>query len=471
MSVSSVLLILPHQLYPRSKSELSNYKHIYCIEEPVLFTGASGDLQVHQLKIAYMRASLKWYCNAYLSSSVKSTSTYVEFSDAATVLKSLKREGATVHLDDPMDIHILEKYTALFRSKLICQKGDSPLFLAKQEQLDLFYKEHATGKKEKEIRKQVSHAAFYDFMKTQFKVLENIPSTDQENRQRLPSQHQAKSPVKYDRGSLARYYEEAIQYTQQHPVFKKHVGSANNLPLLPITHQDANKHLTSFVVHKLKHYGSYQDAIHDSDPFVYHSFISFLLNNGLLSPAAVMKRVIRARVPMNSKEGFVRQLLGWREYMRFIYVYYGAMLHKELGIGRRSAGKLEPGWYKGTTGVEPYDREVAKVSLYAFSHHIVRLMVFLNLMKLYNCKPVGIYKWFMEMVALDAYDWVMVSNIAAMGHWGHPKFMRRPYLSTSNYIKKMSNYKEGPWSREWDERYRAYVKQHGNDEGMGFYKR
>lgn len=119
-------------------------------------------------------------------------------------------------------------------------------------------------------------------------------------------------------------------------------------------------------------------------------------------------------------------------------------------------------WTSGSVGFKIIDNEIKKVQKYAYSHHIIRLMVFLNYMKLSNIKALDIYKWFMQFVSLDAYEWVMVSNICMMGYFmKSPKFMRRSYVSSSNYLVKMSNYKRGEWCKKWDEMYRKYIAKYG----------
>jgi deoxyribodipyrimidine photolyase-related protein len=182
-----------------------------------------------------------------------------------------------------------------------------------------------------------------------------------------------------------------------------------------------------------------------------------LLNNGLLSPTTVLQEALKAPgIPMNSKEGFIRQVLGWREYMRFIYqmvLHSSHHTYKLFKKGNNKNTRFPTSWYDGATGITPFDMEVKKVHTYAYAHHIIRLMVFLNLMKLANADPAAIYKWFMELVAIDAYDWVMVSNLAAMGHYGMPKFMHKPYVSSNKYILRMSDYKRGPWCDTWDKMY------------------
>lgn len=163
---------------------------------------------------------------------------------------------------------------------------------------------------------------------------------------------------------------------------------------------------------------------------------------------------------MNSLEGFVRQVIGWREYMRFIYEADTASIYKALGKKDETHQLKRTGWYDASTGIHPIDVEIAKVQTHSWSHHIVRLMVFLNFLKLAEYSAYTIYKWFSEMVSLDAYEWVMTTNIVAMGYFSS-KYMQKPYISTSNYIIKMSNYPAKPeWTDLWDALFYTYLHNH-----------
>jgi deoxyribodipyrimidine photolyase-related protein len=231
-------------------------------------------------------------------------------------------------------------------------------------------------------------------------------------------------------------------------------------------------------------YGPYQDAIVDDNVFMYHSVISASLNIGLLTVQYVIQEAVNTpNIPFNSVEGFIRQVIGWREYMRYIYVYYAPEItHANLPDNNRTFRQMAP-WYKGTTGVYPLDQEIKKAVKYAYAHHIIRLMVFMNFFILCEIHPAIIYKWFMEVVSIDAYEWVMVSNIYAMGYFDKGA-MRKPYITTSNYILKMSNYKAAhaetrsnakalpskSWAQLWDSLFYRFVANK-SPTYVAFYKR
>lgn len=454
MKDKDIHLVLPYQLFAQKFVSMT-----YCLEEPILFYEARDrPIRTHPLRIAYMRASLRHYARSI-------GATYVAYSDVPRFLERLgdkaKKSQQKVVMWDPVDRDIERKYRALFGERLTIK--ESPMFLATSGQLNAYYAQ-------KKKNTHWIHGAFYGFIKDTLGVLRDVPSQDAQNRMPLPKDHPPpQARPNYKQQSI--YYKEAITYVQKHPVFSTFDhghATLEELVRLPITHKNALKHLNFFIKHHFRDYGTYQDAIAEGDPYVHHAHISYLLNNGLLEPRYVLKRVMSIKgVPLNSKEGFVRQLVGWREYMRFIYMYFGDALKKGMGRGR-----LPASWYKGTTGIVPFDVEVQKVKRLAFAHHIVRLMVFLNLMKLHEFRMGAVYVWFMEMVSLDAYDWVMVSNLAAMGHYQvPPAFMRKPYISSSQYIVRMSDYKKGTWCATWDTLYQSYLRKHKNDSSIVFYLR
>jgi deoxyribodipyrimidine photolyase-related protein len=258
-----------------------------------------------------------------------------------------------------------------------------------------------------------------------------------------------------------KYVQDAIKYVKAHPAFQEHVGEVEDLKnvcIYPHTREEAFARLRGFIKERFENYGTYQDAISQDEPFLFHSIISAPLNIGILTPRDVLDEVmaVKDKVPMNSLEGFVRQLIGWREYCNYVYSYY----YDEIVDADHFDATNEDisSWYTATTGVEPLDNEIQKAKKYAFSHHIVRLMIFLNMFVLTETKINVIYKWFMEVVSIDAYDWVMRSNIAMMSHYW-TKGMRKPYISGANYVLKMSDYKKGEWCNVWTERFHTFLKK------------
>ena len=234
--------------------------------------------------------------------------------------------------------------------------------------------------------------------------------------------------------------------------FSSHPGSMDDF-WLPTNRKGALKSLNHFVEHHLDHFGDYQDAITPRDPFLYHSIISPMMNNGLITPDEIIQKVIKAyesnkKIPLASVEGFIRQVMGWREFVRGIYQNFS---EKEDSTNFfEHQGKLTKDWYEGTTGIPPVDDAIKKALKYGYCHHIERLMVLSNIMLLSEIHPQEVHKWFMEMF-VDSADWVMGPNVYGMGQFSDGGiFATKPYISGSNYILKMSDYKKGEWAEIWD---------------------
>ncbi len=190
--------------------------------------------------------------------------------------------------------------------------------------------------------------------------------------------------------------------------------------------------------------------------------LSPLLNIGLITPALVIDRLLefsgRHDVPLNSVEGFLRQIIGWREFIRLIYL--------KDGVKQRNSNiwnfdrKMPKSFYDGTTGIVPLDTVVRRVLKTSYCHHIERLMILGNFMFLCGIHPHEVYKWFMEMF-IDSYDWVMVPNTYGMSQFSDGGLMAtKPYISSSNYILKMSDYKKGEWCSIWDSLYWRFIFNH-----------
>jgi len=166
----------------------------------------------------------------------------------------------------------------------------------------------------------------------------------------------------------------------------------------------------------------------------------------------------RNDIPLNSLEGFIRQVIGWREFMRGVYRFRG---DKIAGVNFwKNSNHLSNAFYNGSTGIEPVDFVLKKVWHNAYAHHIERLMILGNFMLLCEIHPDEVYKWFMEMF-IDSYDWVMLANVNAMSQYADGGgIVTKPYISSSNYVKKMSDFSNGPWCDVWDALYWRFIYNH-----------
>jgi deoxyribodipyrimidine photolyase-related protein len=187
-----------------------------------------------------------------------------------------------------------------------------------------------------------------------------------------------------------------------------------------------------------------------------------MLNIGLLLPKQIIDRAIsfaeQNNIPMNSLEGFVRQILGWREFMRAVYL--------REGVKQRNSNfwhfknKIPKTFWEGNTGIPPIDITIEKIKQTGYSHHIERLMVLGNFMLLCEFDPHEVYEWFMVFF-IDAYDWVMVPNIYGMSQFADGGLITtKPYISGSNYIMKMGDYPKGDWQKIWDALFWRFMHVH-----------
>jgi deoxyribodipyrimidine photolyase-related protein len=229
--------------------------------------------------------------------------------------------------------------------------------------------------------------------------------------------------------------------------------------LLPRTRVGAKLWLKKFLNERLKYFGIYQDAIMKGEVLLFHSGISALLNVGLLRPKEIVDKIIKCSVPLQSKEAFIRQLV-WREFMHSLYRKFGK--DKLLNLNFFSARKDVPDeWYNKNIKVDsPLTDCISRAHHHAYLHHIERLMVVGNTMNLMGIHPVAVFDWFIKIVAIDSYEWVMVGNILMTQFNDGGKFVaRKPYISTHNYILKMSNWKESEMDEKWKEKMKTEYKK------------
>jgi len=282
-------------------------------------------------------------------------------------------------------------------------------------------------------------------------------SFDPENRKSLPES--VDTPELPDLNK-DRSLEEERQYVLQN--FSDNPGSLDGF-VFPVNREEAINWLEDFLDKRFKNFGDYQDAISREDSFLFHSLLSPLINIGLLQPMEVVNAAVDAyrenpEIGLNSVEGFVRQVIGWREYVRLIYELESK---KQKNSNYWKQQKSVPvSFYEASTGIPPIDRTIEKIKRYGYINHIERLMVVGNFALLCGIRPNEVYKWFMEL-SIDSYDWVMTPNVYGMSQYADGGLiMTKPYISSSNYIRKMSDYNSGDWCEIWDGLFWRFIKKH-----------
>jgi deoxyribodipyrimidine photolyase-related protein len=329
----------------------------------------------------------------------------------------------------------------------------SPMFLTSRDEFKVYLK----GQKKPFMK------TFYEQRRKNLAILidkDGKPvggkwSFDEDNRSKLDPELDVPSLPKVKSSS---HLTEVSNLVDQ--MFKDHPGDAKDF-WLATTRSDAIKWLDDFLVRRLEHFGEFEDALDPKQFSVFHSVLSPVINLGLLTPGEVVKRTLtyakENKTPMNSIEGFIRQVIGWREFVRGVYQNYSEK--QDAGNFFKHERKLSGAWYTGQTGIEPLDDSLRKSLKFGYAHHIERLMVIGCLMLLSQVHPREVHRWFMEMY-VDSSDWVMGPNVYGMSQFSDGGiFATKPYICGSNYILKMSSYKKGPWCDVWDGLYWKFVSE------------
>ncbi len=248
--------------------------------------------------------------------------------------------------------------------------------------------------------------------------------------------------------------------------FADHPGSYDT-NWLPTNRVAAQAWLADFITNRFPQFGPYEDAMKAGETFLFHSAVSALLNIGLLHPSEVIAAALAAQdVPLAGKEGFIRQVIGWREFMFGLYHYKPADWIDSNFLGQT---KPLPGWWWTLQDAPepPLADAFVRLERYGYSHHIERLMLFGNYMLLADYDPRQVYDWFMTMY-VDAYEWVMVPNVIGMSQYAdggldHGGFASKPYISGSNYLQKMGRWwPSGVAAKDsaWTTMYWAFLERH-----------
>ncbi len=261
---------------------------------------------------------------------------------------------------------------------------------------------------------------------------------DQENRETFGKAGPSNLPVPPD-FQVDDLTQEVMEMVEAR--FADHPGNLEHFNL-PVTRKQSLYLVRHFTENCLEHFGKYQDALWTGEPFLYHSRLSAPLNVKLIHPREVLDRALDAAqendIPLNSLEGFVRQVLGWREFIRGVYW----MKMPEYGsLNALDHNEEVPSFYwDGETDMECVRDSMKQVLDHGYAHHIQRLMVLGLFALLYGVDPKKFHDWHMAMY-VDAIDWVSMPNALGMSQYGDGGIVgSKPYCASANYINKMSNY-------------------------------
>lgn len=451
--MNEISLVFTHQLFEENPI-INVSRKVLLIEDPLFFGDSRYPASFHKKKIIFQRASLKNYEALLNQKNIKTEYlNYVDIKGERFYLENYlkKNKVEKIHFVDPVDFILEKRLNNLSVKKQIYP---TPNFLCSKNYLEKYF----SNKKTYFLNK------FYvDERKRLGLLIDNSGNPlggkwnlDQENRKSISRNINIPQVSSYKNN---RFINESINYTNNN--FSQNPGSPYEF-WFPTNHADAKSWFENFLITRFYNYGDYQDAILKNENFLFHSLLSPLINNGLLNPTFVVDRSIEYalsnNIPINSLEGFVRQIIGWREFIRAVYIFDGVKQRNSNFFNNQN--KIPKSFYDGTTGIEPIDITIKKLLDTSYNHHIERLMILSNFMLLCEFHPNEVYKWFMEMY-IDSYDWVMVPNVYGMGQFADGGLMStKPYISSSNYIKKMSDYKSGEWTKIWDALFWRFIFKH-----------
>lgn len=442
-------LIYPHQLFTPHPA-LVGAELCVVIEDPLFLS----QYRFHAHKLVLHRAAMQHYAAGLRR---RLPVEYVEARQLACtgdIVPWLRQRGVTqVQMVDPSDDWLQRRLGRACREAgLGLRVFDNPHFLTPTEVFDRFASD----------RRRWFFTDFYIAQRRRLGVLVDDRgrpaggqwSFDPDNRRKLPAGIEL---PRIDWPMPDRRVREAQAYVRRH--FPNACGDPGDFHY-PVTPQQALDGLAQFLDARFERFGGYEDAIDPHETFLFHSVLTPVLNCGLLSPQQVIDAALQRAesVPLNALEGFIRQVIGWREYIRGAYVQLGRRQRTQNFWGHSQP--MPAAFYDGTTGIEPVDAVIRRVLKHAYCHHIERLMVLGNFMLLCEIDPHAVYRWFMELF-IDAYDWVMVPNVYGMSQYADGGWITtKPYLSGSNYIPKMSRFRKGPWCAVWDALYWRFIHRH-----------
>jgi deoxyribodipyrimidine photolyase-related protein len=452
---SIATIVFPHQLFPQHPA-LMQGKIVYLVEEWLFF----HQYRFHQQKLLLHRATMRMYADyliqqGYEPRYIPATS---EDCDLRRLLIAIASEGVReLHYAEVVDDWLQQRLTAGAREQGIqLTEYPSPNFLEHPIAVaDFFARRKSYKQTDFYIDRRKHHRILLD---AAGKPVGGQWTYDVDNRLKFPKDRSA--PV-VNLPGLNEYVREAQTYITKH--FGDNYGSVAQpfaAGFYPTTYAEADAWLQDFLKVRFADFGAYEDAMVLEETILHHSVLSPLLNIGLLSPQQIIDAALEMveEVPLNSLEGFIRQIMGWREFIRITYARRGRSQRTRnyWGFSR----SIPESFWNGTTGILPLDATIKKTLKSGYCHHIERLMVVGNFMLLCEFDPDEVYRWFMEMF-VDSYDWVMVPNVYAMSQFADGGGMcTKPYISGSNYLMKMSNFKKGDWQPIWDGLFWRFMHVH-----------
>ena len=455
-----LFFILGNQLFPiKHLNSFKNDHSFFMAEDYQLCTYEKH----HKLKILLFLSAMRSYAENLKNNKFEIEYQKIEnkeFKD--DYLKKLKKIINSKNIKEVSSFEIEDKF---FENKIT-------LFLKKENikwnivQTPMFLNSRNDFKNYLKKSKKPFMATFYKDVRKKSGILIGSDanpiggkwSFDEDNRNKLPKNITIPKFPKIGETNNTKKLKPIIE-----KLFSDHPGNTDNF-WFATEYEDVLKILNFFIKEKLNLFGDYEDAVNQQNNVLFHSTLSPYINLGLITPELVIKKVLefhkKKKIRLNSLEGFIRQIIGWREFMRGIYQSYSNEMETRNFFKQNR--KMKKSWYEGNTGLPPLDYSIKNAVDYGWSHHIERLMILSNIMNLCEIKPTIVYRWFMEMF-VDSSDWVMVPNVYGMGLFSDGGiFATKPYICGSSYFMKMMDFKKGNWCNTMDGLYWRFINRNRN---------
>jgi deoxyribodipyrimidine photolyase-related protein len=308
---------------------------------------------------------------------------------------------------------------------------------------DRFLCTHAEFESWTKDRKQLRMEFFYRDMRRKSGLMMNVDKPeggqwnfDAENRKPAKRDFAMPKPLHFAPNAVTQ---DVIQMVESR--FAGNIGDTAKFGFA-VTREDALRQQKHFLDHALPSFGDYQDAMLTGEPFLWHSILSPYINSGLLDPLDLCRAVevqYRAgKVPINAAEGFIRQVIGWREYVRGIYWHAGPEYVESNALA--ATRPLPEFYWTGKTDMHCLSQAIGQTIEHSYAHHIQRLMITGNFALLAGLNPKEVHKWYLAVYA-DAYEWVELPNSLGMSQFADGGMLAsKPYAASGAYINRMSNY-------------------------------
>lgn len=455
--MKSVLVLYPHQLY--SPDHLPKAETVVLVEDPLFYgTDQEYPRRLHKQKLILHRASVRRYIEEVLwpaGFTVEHTDLDV-FMKTGDVFDRVSK-AEQIFIIDPTDDALTKRLLQARRERPDLPTVTflpSPNFYLKEHEVRQYFNE----------RHKYPFAEFYQWQRERFNILidENYKPVggkwsyeDTAHKKPEPQVNFPSFPVFGDN----KYVKEAAEWVNEH--FPDNPGGPEFI--WPTSHAEAKIWLDDFIENRIDGYAQYENTISTRSPWLHHSLLQSSFNIGLLTPQEAIETALNRHdarpIPLESLEGFIRQILGWREYVRGIYLSQGPAIKAQNPFNHHR--KLTGAWYNGTTGLAPLDDLIAKLNDHAYGHNAERRMIAGTLMVLCNIQPEQMYRWHQELF-IDAYDWTVVPNVYQMLQLNSANkgMSAAPYICPSNTIIESSDYDRGLWSDIWDGLFWQFIEKH-----------